>query len=170
MKRLVHFPKTRLSEAVKEFGGLGRDDAIQGAQERLESMRGEADQAICDGISALEAIADAPHEKTAYSPGQMNQMLAHCDQTVTLAGTFGYKGLDDAARCLCDLLDGLQEADIRDVPSVAVHVRAMRLLAPGSPPLPAAHQDMVLTELAKILTHHGIVRAADTVEKTGPLG
>jgi hypothetical protein len=168
MKRLVHFPKTRLSELVKEFGGAGRDDAVAGAQDQLESMRGEADRVIGESICALEAIAEAPRDETHYSPDQIDQMLARSDQTVTLAGTFGYKGLDDAARCLCDLLDGLRGAPAGDVPSVAVHVRTMRLLAPGSPPLPAAHQDMVLAELAKILTHHGFSRAADTADKADP--
>jgi len=169
MKRLVHFPKTRLSELVKEFGGANRDDAIVGAQDELESMRGETDRVIGESISALEAIAGAPQDKTGYSPDQMDQMLALCDQTVTLAGTFGYKGLDEAARYLCDLLDGLREAGTGDVPSVVVHVRTMRLLAPGSPPLPPAHQDTVLAELAKILTHHGFSRAADTADKAGPV-
>jgi hypothetical protein len=131
-------------------------------------MRAEADRVIGETLSALEAIAGAPANKTHYSPDQMEQMLACCDQTVTLAGTFGYKGLDDAARCLCDLLDGLRTTQAGDVPSVTVHVRTMRLLAPGSPPLPPAHQDMVLAELAKILTHHGFSRAADTADKADP--
>ena len=59
MKRLVHFPKIRLTELVKEFGGANRADATAGAQNELESMRAEADRVIGETLSALEAIAGA---------------------------------------------------------------------------------------------------------------
>lgn len=164
MKRMIHFPRIRLWELVREFGGVNRDDAIAGAQTELESMRGQADQAIGAGIAALEEIVAAPEDATGYSDGQMVRILACCDQIVTLAGTFGYTALDSATRCLCDLADGLRQAGAADVPAIQVHARTMRLLAPGAPPLPAEHQDRVLTELAKILTHHGFTRAGDAAD------
>lgn len=165
MRRLIHFPKTRLSEVVREFGGANRDDAVKGALAELESMRGQADQVIGESLAALEQTAAAPEDGARFSDGQMYQMLVICDQIVTLAGTFGYKGLDSATRYLCDLIDGLRGEGSGDVPSIRVHVRTMRLLAPGSPPLSAGHQDVVLEELAKILAHHGYSRAGETAER-----
>jgi hypothetical protein len=167
MKRLIHFPKTSLSELVTDFGGLNRDDAIRGAQGELESMRAEADKVIESSIAALEQIAAAPEGADGYSPGQMYAILVRCDQIVTLAGTFDYPALDTATRCLCDLTDGLRQEGRNDVASVKVHVRTMRLLAPGAPPLSPAHQEMVLSELAKILTHHGFDRASDAADAAG---
>jgi hypothetical protein len=169
MKRLIHFPKTALSELVKDFGGFNRDDAIRGAQTELESMRAEADKVIEASVAALEQIAAAPEAPDGFSPGQMYAILVRCDQIVTLAGTFGYPALDTATRCLCDLTDGLRQEGDNDVASVKVHVRTMRLLAPGSPPLSPIHQEMVLSELAKILTHRGFARASDTADKAGAL-
>jgi hypothetical protein len=167
MKRLIHFPKTALSALVKDFGGLNRDDAIKGAQSELESMRAEADTVIAASLAALEQIAAAPEGDGGFSAGQMYEILVRCDQIVTLAGSFNYPALDTAARCLCDLTDGLRQEGGNDVPSVRVHVRTMRLLAPGSPPLPPAHQETVLSELAKILTHHGFGRASDAADAAG---
>ena len=164
MKRLIHFPKTTLSELVDDFGGMNRDDAIRGAQRELESMCTQADQAIDAGIAALQRISAAPDGDGGHSPAQLHEILVHGDQIVTLAGMFGHWALDGAARCLCDLMDGLRQEGRSDTASISVHVRAMRLLAPGSPPLPAEHQELVLAELAKILSHHGYSRASDLAD------
>jgi len=165
MKRMIHFPKTRLAELAEEFGGVNRTDAIKGAQDELESMRQQADAVIGESLSALEALVAAPQDAAGFSPAQLTEILVRCDQIVTLAGSFAYQGLDTATRCLCDLADGLQQGGTMDMASIAVHVRTMRLLAPGSPPLGDVHQAMVLSELAKILTHHGFSRASDIADK-----
>lgn len=162
MKCLVHFPKSRLAELASEFGGVSRAEAITNAQAGLEIMRGEADHAIGEKLTALEAIAAAPHDPHGYSPAQLAELLARGDQIVTLASTFGHDALDTAARCLCDLAAGLGRAGIADVASVKVHVRTMRLLAPGAT-LAKDHQDRVLSELARILDFHGFSRSAITV-------
>jgi hypothetical protein len=166
MKRLIHFPKTALSELVKDFGGMNRDAAIKGAQEELESMRGQADTVIEASIAALEQIGAAPQKADGFSSGQVYEILVRCDQIVTLAGTFGYPALDTAARCLCDLLEGLKEKSAGDIAAIRVHLRTLRLLAPGAAPLPAAQQEIVLSELAKILTHYGFDRASDAADRT----
>lgn len=163
MKSVTHFPRLPLSNVVGGFGGVTRDEAIRGACERMETMRGDAVQTIEDSLSAIEAVCIAPAAGSAYSARQLSQMLLRCDQIVTLAGTFGYRALDDATRYLCDLVDGLLQSGICDVASVAVHVRTMRLLAPGAPALTARHQDQILSELSRILAHHGFSRADRTI-------
>lgn len=167
MKQLLHFPRTRLSEGAREFGGVTREEAIKGALDQMESMRGDADLMIEKSIATLEQIAAAPQDGGFFSPGQMSAMLARCDQIVTLAGTFGYRALDAATCCLCDLLEGLRQSGLKDIASIRVHVRTMRLLAPGAPPLAAGHQNKVLAELTKILAHHGFARASDMADKAG---
>lgn len=165
MKSVTHFPRLALADIVNGFGGIGRDEAILAANEQLESMRGDATRMIEESLSAIEVLCAAPQAGSAYSAAQLSQMLVRCDQIVTLAGTFGYKALDDATRYLCDLADGLLRSGTCDVASVTVHVRTMRLLAPGSPPLAAGHQDRVLSELGRILAHHGYPRANDLADK-----
>ena len=83
----------------------------------------------------------------------MSTILRYADQIVTLAGTFGYQSLDLATRSLCDVTDGLLGAGIDDVAPIAVHVQAMRLMAPGAPALSPPETANVLGELARILTH-----------------
>jgi hypothetical protein len=168
MKRLTHFPTIRLSELVKEFGGVARDDGIENAKGELEGLRDQADQVINDSIAALEAVVAQPHG-TAYSQDQAYQILVRGDQIVTLAGAFGYKGLDEAARCLCDLVDNRAQAGASETASVEVHIRTLRLLAPSSPQLAPEHQDRLTAELARILTHHGITRAGEVIDKSTPV-
>jgi len=152
---LTHFPKTRLSELVGRLGGINRDDAVEAAKKQLESMRGKSDEVILKSMATLEEIVERPASAAAYSPAQMNEILALGDQIVTLAGTFSYEALDKATRSLCDVADGLARNKRNDVASIRVHMRAMRMLAPGATPLPPEHVAVMLAELAKILAHHG---------------
>jgi len=152
---LTHFPKTRLSELVGRLGGINRSDAVEQAKKQLETMRAKSDEVILASMTALEKVVYKPHSASAYSRAQMNEILALGDQIVTLAGTFSYEALDRATRSMCDVADGLARNKRDDVASIHVHMRAMRMLAPGATALPQEHVDMMLAELSKILTHHG---------------
>jgi hypothetical protein len=165
MAALTHFPKTRLSELVKRFGGISRDDAVEAALQGMETMRQESDDHIAASISALEQLISAPADKAAYSPEQMREILHLCDQVVTLAGTFQYPALDAAARSLCDVTDGLLRAGRCDRASIMVHVRAIRMLAPGSAPLPPEQVGQVLSELAKVVAHHGFAKLSEAADR-----
>jgi hypothetical protein len=165
---MIFFPKTKLAEVAQELGGLSRDMAIESATNELETMRDEADLVFQRGITAIEEMAAAPETAQGFSYIQMNDLLTRGDQIVTLSGTFGHQGLDKATRGLCDLLLGLLQTSASDVPSVRVHVRAMRLLAPGSPALPEMHQQVILAELSKILVHHGFTPASEAPIPAGP--
>ena len=91
--KMIHFPTTRLSEMVKRAGGISRDDAVEGAMQQMESLRGESDNVIEATIAALETIGQAALKKGKCSREQMHEILQHGDQLVTLAGTFGYARL-----------------------------------------------------------------------------
>jgi len=168
MPALTFFPKTRLSELVGRLGGLTRSDAVDAAKTELESLRGEADNVIGASLGQLEALINAPEKPNAYSQAQMNEILALGDQIVTLAGTFGHQGLDKAIRSLCDVTDGLLRAKKDDVPSIRVHMRTIRMLAPGAAALSEEQTQLVLSELAKILAHHGFKSLGDTAGPAEP--
>ena len=99
-------------------------------------MRGKSDEEVILDLrsAALESIVYArlPEAVNAYSKNQMREILCLGDQIVTLAGTFSYDALDKAARSLCDVADGLVRTKRNDMASIHVHMRALRLLAPGA--------------------------------------
>ena len=158
MNVLIHFPKTRLSELVRKFGGLSRDDAVAAATSELETLRLEADSAILTAIAQLEKMVAA--DKSGGGEDAMKELLPVCDQIVTLAGTYGYGALDKATRSLCDLLDGLIGAGTRDRASIRVHVQTIRMMAPGSL-LGPEQVEVMLFELTKLLDHHGFSSLSD---------
>jgi hypothetical protein len=144
---------TRLAEAAARGGGIARDEAIAGATESLESMRGEGDAEIGITMSAIESIVRKAHHGR-ISPSDMNTILHHADQLVTLSGTFGYGALDKVMRSMCDVADGLLEAGLDDAAPIVVHVQSMRLMAPGTSMLSQEEIDRMLAELAKIKKHY----------------
>jgi hypothetical protein len=163
--KMIHFPKTRLSELVKRVGGISRDDAVEGATQQMESLRGESDDVIEAAIAALEAIGQAARRHGKCSRAQMLEILQHGDQMVTLAGTFGYGPLGIATRSLCDIADGMLRAGSDDIAPILVHVQAVRMMSPRSPALMPENANKVLAELTRVLTHFNFSPISDAVDK-----
>jgi hypothetical protein len=156
MSVLTHFPKSRLSELVSQFGGLTREEAVEAATRELEVMRPETDKAIISAIAQIEQIVTGATKRG--DAVLMTQLLPHCDQIVTLAGTFGYSSLDKATRSLCDLLDGLLNQGKDDLASIRVHVRTIQMFAPGTKLPSVEHVELMLLELHKLLDFHNVVQ------------
>jgi hypothetical protein len=163
--KMIHFPKTRLSEMVQRAGGVSREDAVEGAMQQMESLRGESDDVIEATITALESVGQSAQQRRKCSREQMFEILQHGDQLVTLAGTFGYGSLGIASRSLCDMTDGMLRAGSDDVAPILVHVQAIRMMAPRSAALPPEAVDKVLAELTRVLTHFNFSPISDGVEK-----
>lgn len=157
MSVLTHFPKTRLSAVVEQFGGVTREEAIAAATSQLEIMRPKADQVIQKAISQLEEILGAQKGGSNELAAIMIGLLTPSDQIVTLADTYDYEALGKATRSLCDLLDGLLLQEKTDFASIRAHAQTIRMLAPGAQPLAADHIDVLLFELKKLLAHHHVV-------------
>jgi len=150
---MTFFPETRLAKLAARPGGVMRDMAIENAKQSVEGMRGEGDDAIKREMDEIEKILEGV-EDNRIPVEQTKAILRHADQLVTLAATFGYEPLARCMRSLCDVADGVVRANIDDAAPIAVHVHSMRLLAPGSAVLSAEQVELVLGELAKILTHY----------------
>jgi hypothetical protein len=153
---MIHFPTTRFAELAARGGGITRTAAVDGALKGIESSRAESDGIIAKSIAAIEAIVYAPHVRDSLSGDEMRDLLRHADQIVTLAGMFNYGQLDAAARSLCDLTDGLLIAGVFEVAPVSVHVRALRLMAPGAAALEPDEAGRIFTGLQKVLAHFQI--------------
>jgi hypothetical protein len=165
---MTFFPETRLAKLAARPGGIMRDIAIENAKEALESMRGEGDEAIRLGMDAIERVAS--HARDNQLPtARMKEILTYSDQLVTLAETFGYRAFGRSMKSLCDVTDGLISGGLQDFAPIAVHLRTMRLLAPGSSALSPEHTEVVLGELAKILTHYDFSSIGSQADVQTPL-
>jgi len=163
--KLIHFPKTRFAELAARAGGITQSAAIEGALKGIESARPESDATILNAIGAIEEILYAPDVGSNLSEANMHAILRHADQIVTLAGMFCYEQLDLAARSLCDLVDGLLNSGQSFVAPIDVHVRALRLMAPGSTSPSRAEADKVFEGLQKILSHFKFI-SLSSVDKS----
>jgi hypothetical protein len=161
---MTHFPETRLAKLAARPGGLMRDIAIENAMQSVEAMRAEGDEAIKREMDEIDKImASVQNNKIAAT--HMKAILHHADLIVTFAATFGYEPLARCMRSLCDVSDGLLTAKLEDGAPIAVHVRSMRLLAPGNSALSPQQAEVVLSELAKILTHYDFSPIASQAEQ-----
>jgi hypothetical protein len=149
----VYFPKIRLQEMLNRSGGIGREQAVEAAIENLRGISAEGDAVIVAAIAAIEHIATGAVSGK-LKPEEIRWILEETDQIVTFAGTFGYTALDRAARGLCDLADGMLNANLQDAAPILVHIRALRMFSPAAVPLGAAVADQVLAELGKILDYY----------------
>jgi hypothetical protein len=162
---MTHFPETRLAKLAARPGGLMRDIAIENAMQSVEAMRAEGDEAIKREMDEIDKIM-AGVQNNRIPADQMKMVLHRADLIVTLSATFGYEPLARCMRSLCDVADGLLTGGRDDGAPISVHVRSMRLLAPGSAALSQAQVEVVLGELAKILTHYdfsSISKQADQI-------
>ncbi len=150
-KKIV-YPKTRLSELLEQPGGVDRDAAIAEATRAIETLREDCSEAIGQSIRAIEDVL-ARKKQGRLPAGATREILSHADRIVTLAGTYGLTNLDAVARALCDLIAFLESAGLNTAAPVAVHVQALRLVAPGAAPLPPEEIGHMLAELAKVLAH-----------------
>ena len=145
----VFFPKIRLQEVVARSGGISREMALAQASANMQEISGEGDQIIDAAIARIEEIIAAAKGNT-IARASLTAILEQADQIVTFAGMFGYSWLDRATRDLCDIADGLMQANIDHAAPVMVHARAVRFFAPSSPKPSDAEAEQVLSELKKI--------------------
>ena len=165
---MTFFPETRLAKLAARPGGIMRDFAIENAKETLESMRGEGDDAIRSGMDAIEKVAGSARDNR-LPVARSKEILTYADQLVTLASTFGYQAFARCMKSLCDVADGLITAGLEDAAPITVHVRTMRILAPGSTTLSPEQTEVVLGELAKILTHYDFSPIGSQADAQTPL-
>jgi hypothetical protein len=150
--KIIHFPTTRLTELVSRGGGITRELAVEEAKKSVEDLRDLALETIEQAIGAIEAIAYSA-KRNRMDKVDMKEVLIKADHLVTITATFGLRALEDVLKSLCDVTDGLLALSSNDAAPIVVHVQAMRLLAPDSPPLDTEQSKRVLAELSKVREH-----------------
>jgi hypothetical protein len=139
------YPHNRLGELIARPGGIDRAQAIASAARALDRNR----QPARDEIEVLIRILEQPI--AGLDPAAMADIAALADRIVSLALLLEMETLALAAMRLCDL--GLALGDAPRADPVAVHIKALRLLAPGAPALAADEAETVLAGLAGLVRH-----------------
>jgi len=159
--------KNRLGQLLRMPGGIAREEAVQAAGQAVGTLRDEYVNAIPGEVEALEAIAAGAGQRR-ISAQKLQAMLDRAGQLLTLSGTFGYDLLDEVVKRFCDLASGMIEKGIDEAAPVHVHLRAMRLVCPGSAPLDENAADHMLSGLQKVHAHYGITRLVQDFEEPQP--
>lgn len=145
----------RLGKLLQMPGGISREDALQAAGDRVESLRSKFLAAIPGEMASLEAILARGGGKT-VSAADLQEMLSVAGQVLTLSGTYGLTRLDTVVKRFCDLAMGMIDKKLDPAAPIAVHLSAMRLVSPGAAELSDAEAAHVLDGLARIHSHFGI--------------
>jgi hypothetical protein len=153
----IHFPTTRLAELAARPGGVTRTTALEEAAKSVQSMLDIGLETTNYAMTSIEAIAYAAKNGRLETEGMQN-VLRQADHIVTMAATFGFAGLEEAAKSLCDVADGLLSRGLSDAAPVIVHVQSMRLMMPGGAELGEAEVAYILAELAKVRLHYEFAR------------
>jgi hypothetical protein len=122
----IVFPKLRLATQLRVPGGKPVCEAIEAAERNLAQLAPECLEELRALLAQAEAcLAGLP---STFEDAPLRNLYAVAARAVGLGKVAGAAAADTALISLCDLLDHLLASQRMDVNSVAVHVRALRLL------------------------------------------
>jgi hypothetical protein len=161
--KMIHFPKTHLAELAERHGGTTRSHALEEATKGVQCMLDIGLEMINHAMVAIEATIYSAKEGLLDRPAMVD-LLRQADQIVTMAATFEYATLEEAAKSLCDVVDGLLARGLTDAAPVLVHVQAMRFMIPGSAKFGQGEVTLILAELARVRDHYQFTRLSSGTE------
>jgi hypothetical protein len=121
------FPKYKLTEQLREPGGLAVSEAVQAAVANLEELRPECSQELQNAVAAAYACFRA--FPATFDPAGLQQLYAIAARAVGIGAVCGAPAADAAFVSLCNLLDNLSVIRRWDLEAIAVHVQTLQLLA-----------------------------------------
>lgn len=104
-------------------------------------------------IGEIEKVVATRSSDKTLSPDLLRTVLEQADSLLNLSETYGLGSLNSTCRSLCDLIVAMEQASVFDAEPVAIHVRALRLFAPGAAVLPPAEAAIILDDLSKLTRH-----------------
>jgi hypothetical protein len=121
--------ENRLAKIARAPGGKSIDEAVRGAEQRIESVRDQCVAALATKADSLAALAAGDR-----GPGARETMEGLYNISNAIFGVacvFELDALAEAACSLCDLLHGFRNGEPVNWAAVDVHVDGIRLLATG---------------------------------------
>jgi hypothetical protein len=120
------FPKPRLAQLLRMPGGLPVAEALERAEQNLESIR----PTCVAELQALLELADARFQGLAQDNDDagMADIYAIAVRGIGGGQVCNMPGVDVTLTSLCDLLDHLRSNGRYDRAAIGVHIRSWRLL------------------------------------------
>lgn len=134
----------KLARLAREPGGKTIDDAVRGAQQRIDSVRDQCVAALAAKAEQLAALASG--DRSGDPDALLERLYDVSNAIFGVAGVYGLEALAEAACSLCDLLYGFRNGEAVIWSAIDVHVDGIRLLASGRPD----GAEAVLAGLAKV--------------------
>jgi hypothetical protein len=123
--------ENRLAKMVKEPGGVRIGQALDQAEQNLETIQVACLEAMDAQIEEMERLCAEggrqPPEET------KNRIYDLGNDVLAVAGAFEFKELGQAAFSLCELVDRLRSCAKWNQAAVEVHLSAFRLLRQHDP-------------------------------------
>ncbi len=156
------FPKFKLTQQLREPGGLAVAEAVEAAESNLEELRPDcASELQAATAAALACFQGFP---AGYDETSLQQLYAISARAVGIGAVGGAPAADATFVSLCNLLDHLMVIKRWDLEAIAVHVQTLVLLAARvRDKLDAPAIEQVLAGLEKVTRryrHEAVARAA----------
>ena len=140
--------ENQLAKVVREPGGRTAAQHVKAAEVRIEGVRDVSLASLVEKAEQMAAIAAAG--RTGANPKAFDGIYDLSNAIFGIAGTFGLKGLAEAAFSLCDLADGFRSGEAANWPAIDVHVDGIRLLATLGDKAGAAGAESILDGLRRV--------------------
>jgi hypothetical protein len=114
-------PEVRLKKLLSEAGGITAGQALDRANDGIESIREDCLAAVDGKLTQLSTLLTTEGERRGLA------MYKCANEVFAEAGVFGLAELSAAAHSLCSLLANVDEARLPR-PAIQVHIDAMRAL------------------------------------------
>jgi hypothetical protein len=121
--------ENRLAKIARSPGGKSVDEAVRGAEERIEAVRDKCVAALSTKADQLAALSAG--DRDAGAAETMEGLYNTSNAIFGVACVYDLDALAEAACSLCDLLHGFRNGEPVNWSAVDVHVDGIRLLATG---------------------------------------
>lgn len=121
--------ENRLAKIARLPGGKTLDEAVRGAEQRIESVREQCVAALA--VKADELAAVAAGDRAADAQLTLEKLYNISNAIFGVAGVYELDALAEAACSLCDLLHGFRNGEAINWSAIDVYVDGVRLLATG---------------------------------------
>lgn len=134
----------KLAKLARQPGGKTIDEAVRGAERRIESVRDRCVAALSTKADQLAVLAGG--DRAGDPQARLEALYNVSNAIFGLAGVYGLDALAEASCSLCDLLHSFRTGETINWSAVDVHVDGIRLLAGGL----TEGADSILAGLAKV--------------------
>jgi len=142
------FPKYKLTQQLKEPGGVAVADAVDAAKANLTDLEPECISELHKATAA--ALAEFQRFPSAFDAASLQALYAISARAVGIGAVCGAPAADTTFISLCNLLDHLMAIKRWDVEAIAVHVQTLQLLVANIGKLTPPVMEQILAGLEKV--------------------